>query len=104
MFGFPTRERDLHTSSAWRRDAREPLSRDIDIAISEFAPGSELVKDKAQHLVVGLVHYDRRGNVLPNPEGPLVDAAVCTRARRRISTRWATSCSVCGASPGTSSA
>jgi Lhr-like helicase len=98
MFGFPTRERALHTSSAWRRDAREPLSRDIDIAISEFAPGSELVKDKAQHLVVGLVDYDRSGNVLPNPEGPLVEAAVCTACSAAHLDHIGTACSVCGAS------
>lgn len=98
MFGFPTRERDLHTSPAWRRDAREPLSRDIDIAISEFAPGSELVKDKAQHLVVGLVNYDQRGRVVPHPEGPLVEAAVCKACSAAHLDHLGDNCSVCGAS------
>ena len=77
MFGFPTRERPLHTVPAWFKDAREPLSRDLDIAISEFAPGNELVQDKAQHLVVGLVHYGPRGKETPDPVGPLADAGVC---------------------------
>ncbi len=98
MFGFPTRERKLHTSSGWRRDAREPLSRDMDIAISEFAPGSELVKDKAQHVVVGLVDYDSRGNTVPNPEGPLARAAMCSSCAAAHLDSFGDSCSVCGAS------
>ena len=78
MFGFPTRERPLHTSPAVAPDAREPLSRDMDIAISEFAPGSELVKDKAQHIVVGLVALrPARATRCRHPEGALVEAAVC---------------------------
>ena len=97
MFGFPTRERPLYTSAPWRRDAREPLSRDMDIAISEFAPGNELVQDKAQHVVVGLVHYDRRGRVLPAPEGLLIEAAVCTSCSAAHLERIGESCSVCGA-------
>jgi hypothetical protein len=97
MFGFPTRERPLHTSEPWHRDAREPLSRDMDIAISEFAPGSELVQDKAQHLVVGLVHYDQRGNPLPDPQGPMVDAAVCQSCSAAHLGEFGDSCSVCGA-------
>lgn len=98
MFGFPTRERKLHTSSGWRRDAREPFSRDMDIAISEFAPGSELVKDKAQHVVVGLVDYDSRGNTVPNPEGPLARAAVCSSCAAAHLDSFGEECSVCSAS------
>ena len=98
MFGFPTRERTLYTDSPWRRNSTEPLSRDIDIAISEFAPGSELVKDKAQHLVVGLVEYDRRGNSAPNPEGPLIEAAVCSACAAAHLVDFEDTCSVCGAS------
>lgn len=96
MFGFPTRERSLHTSSAWRRDAKEPLSRDIDIAISEFAPGSELVKDKAQHLVVGLVDYDQRGKEVPHPEGSLTPAAVCRSCSAAYLGTFGEACQVCG--------
>lgn len=97
MFGFPTRERKLHTTAAWRRDATEPLSRDMDIAISEFAPGSELVKDKAQHLVVGLADYDRQGRPVANPEGPLAPAAVCSACSAAHLDAISDSCSVCGA-------
>lgn len=98
MFGFPTRERKLYTSSPWRRDAREPLSRDMDIAISEFAPGSELVKDKAQHMVVGLVEYERKKNAVPNPEGPLAEAAICSSCSAAHLDAFGDRCSVCGAS------
>jgi hypothetical protein len=58
MFGFPTRVRILHTS--WPFNARRLLEggavdRDLDIAISQFAPGSQTVKDKAVHTAIGVV-------------------------------------------------
>ncbi|QDH10970.1 DEAD/DEAH box helicase [Nocardioides dongxiaopingii] len=62
MFGFPTQVKVLYTAPP--RTAQEPstLDRDADIAISEFAPGSEIVKDKAIHTAVGVVDYYRRTN------------------------------------------
>lgn len=52
MFGFPTRVRLLYTQ--WRSD-KGTIDRDLDIAISQFAPGSETVKDKEVHKAVGVV-------------------------------------------------
>lgn len=58
MFGFPTRVRNLYTR--WPRTGREwppqgVIDRDLDLAISSFAPRSELVKDKGVHTAAGVV-------------------------------------------------
>lgn len=65
MFGFPTRVRVLHT--LWPFSARRLLDggsvdRDLDIAISQFAPGSQIVKDKAVHTAIGLVDLFPQGS------------------------------------------
>lgn len=64
MFGFPTRVRILHTS--WPFNARRLLEgsavdRDLDIAISQFAPDSQTVKDKAVHTALGVVNLFPQG-------------------------------------------
>lgn len=52
MFGFPTRVRLLYT----RWSASEgTIDRPLDTAIAQFAPGSEIVKDRAVHTACGLV-------------------------------------------------
>lgn len=99
MFGFPTRVRELHAQEPWRRRAPEPLSRDIEIAISEFAPGAELVKDKAQHIAVGLVAYERRGNreqSVAKPEGEVRVAGICGSCSAAHLDEVGQACSVCG--------
>ena len=53
MFGFPTRIRDLQTSC--NVNIKENINRDLDIAISQFAPGAETVKDKKIHMSVGII-------------------------------------------------
>ncbi len=66
MFGFPTRVRLLYTS--WPFEARPwppengTVDRDLDIAITQFAPGSETVKDKAVHTACGVVELYAAGN------------------------------------------
>jgi DEAD/DEAH box helicase domain-containing protein len=64
MFGFPTRVRVLFTE--WPFTARRMLEggsvdRDLDIAISQFAPGSQTVKDKAVHTALGVVELFPQG-------------------------------------------
>ena len=60
MFGFPTGVRLLYHRQP--RLANWPptsgiVDRDIEIAISQFAPGSETVKDKKIHTSIGIVSY-----------------------------------------------
>lgn len=56
MYGMPTRVRSLYLrlrkisgQFAW-----STVDRDLDLAIYEFAPGSSVVVDKQEHLVVGM--------------------------------------------------
>lgn len=66
MFGFPSRVRLLYTDwpsqgNPWPPE-RDKVDRDLDIAISQFAPGSETVKDKAVHTACGVVELYPQGN------------------------------------------
>jgi hypothetical protein len=68
MFGFPTRVRLLHTN--WPQSAYPwppeygTIDRDLDIAISQFAPKSETIRDKAVHMACGVF--------APQPVGKIV--------------------------------
>ena len=103
MFGFPTRVRLLyHDPPAvrpWPSD--NTVDRDIDIAISQFAPMAETVKDGVIHTAVGVVDYQPHGqNVVQaqNPLAPLIPVGICHRCQSVDgSNPPADSCPVCGA-------
>jgi len=65
LFGFPTRVRTLYVEAPSQRDQNvwpsnaTAIARQLKIAISEFSPGAETVRDKAIHRSVGLVAYDQ---------------------------------------------
>lgn len=98
MFGFPTQVKALHTQNP-RRDA-STLDREARIAISEFAPGSEIVKDKGIHTVVGVADLFRRANGWwaegDNALGERDRAGLC-RSCLSLSPGEPERCSVCGA-------
>lgn len=58
MFGFPTRVRLLYTK--W--SDKETIDRDLDVAIGQFAPGSQTVRDKAVHTACGVVELVPQNN------------------------------------------
>ena len=103
MFGFPTRVRLLYhdkpTARPW--PPRNTVDRDLDIAISQFAPSAETVKDGVIYTAAGVVDYQRNGNVVVqevNPLGPPLPAGICARCQAvDQSTPPPGSCSVCGA-------
>jgi DEAD/DEAH box helicase domain-containing protein len=67
MFGFPTRVRPLYSGRPIDRRRSDEVvvsDRDIRVAISNFAPGSEIVKDKQLHVCVGFAQWTFNG---PNP-------------------------------------
>ncbi|NJL03541.1 MAG: DEAD/DEAH box helicase [Chloroflexaceae bacterium] len=72
MFGFPTRVRNLYTrwpsAQPWPPESGT-VDRDLDLAISQFAPGSQTVKDKAVHTAVGVVALHPRGGKLESANG-----------------------------------
>ena len=83
MFGFPTRERTLYcdrVNNGQRGPIGDTISRDLGIAISEFAPGAEQVKDMATHRPVGLIAFEKRRGAWfesENPFGPEFDVTSC---------------------------
>jgi Lhr-like helicase len=100
LFGFPTRVRPLYwraprSSFLWP-PAPDAVSRDLRIAISEFAPGNEIVRDKKLYRCWGLVSYE--GSPVPN-ERPYRNVQslslcnVCTRISDE--TRIGTPCGQC---------
>jgi len=81
MFGFPTRDRPLYMKPAFAtkgfKASEDPVvsSRSLDQAITMFAPGSRVVRDKVDHFPIGFAHWvERKGKkVAENPLGtPLV--------------------------------
>jgi Lhr-like helicase len=103
LFGFPTRVRflfhDTPTVRPWPPE--NTVDRDLDIAISQFAPSAETVKDGVIYTAVGVVDYQPQGNTvaqIPNPLGPAVPVGSCARCQAiDQSTPPAGSCIVCGA-------
>jgi hypothetical protein len=84
MFGFPTRSRYLYHRYPGRRAYPWPpkgvIDRELAIAASQFAPGGQVVKDKAIHTAVGVAGWMPAGGTVvtePNPLGPRENVAVC---------------------------
>ena len=80
MFGFPTRQRFLHLSRPEEWPATDVIDRDIELALSEFAPGSALVKDGVLHTSIGVAAYDPgypRPVPVPDPLGRQTPIGLC---------------------------
>ena len=82
MFGFPTRVRYLHHKfpAGSTIPPKGVIDRDLEIAVSQFAPGAETPKDKAVHTAVGLGAWERysgRWHQHPDPLGPLDELLFC---------------------------
>jgi Lhr-like helicase len=106
MFGFPTRIRFLFhdkPGGAYEWPPDGVVDRELDIAISQFAPSSETVKDGVIHTAVGVVDYQPQGQAvveLPNPLGPPLTIGLCRRCQAIDgSQNPAQACPVCGAAP-----
>ena len=83
MFGFPTQVRYLYTRPPARRVRDWPpegtIDRDARIAISDFAPGNEIVREKLVYTAVGLAAFRPQGSVaVPIPPlGPVTRVGIC---------------------------
>lgn len=73
MFGFPTRTRNLYTRWPTSTGSWPPengvVDRNLDIALGQFAPGSQTVKDKQVHTACGVVNLYRLGRQLQSNAG-----------------------------------
>ncbi|MGH7962504.1 MAG: helicase-related protein, partial [Candidatus Binatia bacterium] len=106
MFGFPTRVRLLFHQRPSIRDwppEEGIVDRDLDLAISQFAPGAETVKDGLIHTSIGVVHYQPQGNRIAeqsSPLGPPQPIGLCRKCQAvDDGSPPAGSCPVCGATP-----
>lgn len=106
MFGFPTRVRYLfhdQPGGAYEWPPEGVVDRELDIAISQFAPSSETVKDGVIHTAVAVVDYQPQGNAVveqPNPLGPPLVIGLCRRCQAVDGSQTpAQACPVCGAVP-----
>ena len=91
MFGFPTRVRNLYHDDPFANSQSKSgtVDRTIDIAISQFAPGAQTVKDDALHTAVGIVDIrpSRNGNTAaPNPLGQARQVGICRRCQALVET------------------
>lgn len=111
MFGFPTDARLLFTNFPRYSNPWPPrhgtIDRDLSIAVSQFAPGSQIVKDKAIHTARGVVEFAIQGNrVVTKPgfkpplPGPnpiwLGKCGACKSFQFREKSNLGDPCAVCG--------
>lgn len=106
MYGMPTRTRNLYIEPVhlpkigyWERTEWATIDRDADMALYEFAPGSQLVKDKKVYTCSGftgtLPTLDDRAKWQKGGEKTLVFSAPLTKAFGDPS--WLAMCAGCGA-------
>ena len=82
MYGMPSRSRLLYHQL---RGKELTVDRDLELAVTEFAPGAQKTKDKAIHTAIGFTAplVNRRGQWAPLAADP-------------FSTRWMVRCMRCG--------
>ena len=86
MFGMPSRIRVMYHTLRNSSNKEFKIDRDIEMAITEFAPGSQKTKDKAIHTAIGFTSPLRRISLrwTPVPGNPLPYR------------RWLQRCKACG--------
>ncbi len=104
MFGFPTRVRRLYLKppmQAYPWPPRAVTDRELELAIVDFAPGAETVRDKRVHTATALMDYRPAGGIVrpvDDPRGPITVISMCRQCltmRRDAEER--DSCEVCAA-------
>jgi len=104
MFGFPTRVRLLYHARPQMRGKAQTVDRNLDIAIGQFAPGAQTVKDDQLLTAVGVVEYKKsQGDYeeVPNPLRDPAPVGVCRRCGEITADNPIEgSCPVCSASAG----
>ncbi|MDO1486807.1 dead/deah box helicase [Rhodococcus rhodochrous] len=112
MFGFPTKVRNLYLkkpTSTYPWPPKNLIDRDAAMAVSQFAPGAELVRDGTVFPAAGVAAYKRVGKtVVPEAEPFGVERMIdiCRRCsylheNESKASDPTASCPRCGAEPGT---
>jgi DEAD/DEAH box helicase domain-containing protein len=104
MFGFPTRVRPLYGARVAQRsdlDRAVVTDRALDMAVSGFSPGAEVVRDGQVHICVGFAAYEIKGpRAFPtDPLGPPIQLTRCGEcgAVRLRDDSGPDRCGICGA-------
>lgn len=81
MFGFPTRARPLYDRKLGTHRSLDEMTvadRPLDMAVSAFAPGAQIVRDGRIHTVTGFAAYKLGFKITPtDPLGPAFAVQVC---------------------------
>lgn len=84
MYGFPSRIRHLYEEEPGKRtkslDAITVADRPLNMAISNYAPGNEIVKDGSVHVSAGFARFVKAGSGIwhsKEPLGPEIRIAKC---------------------------
>ena len=105
MFGFPTRARLLYHKQPLNWPPRQVVDRDLELAVSMFAPGSETVKERTIHTAIGVAHYRPQGHRAvedSDPLGPSVRIGLCGNCQHvETLTPDVAACPICTAPAGT---
>jgi len=100
MFGFPTRLRHLYHQTPTTWPPSKVIDRDLELAVSMFAPGAETVKERTIHTAIGVADYRPAGRmaaVQPNPLGTPVIVGLCGNCQNvDCTTPNRPTCEVCG--------
>ncbi len=106
MFGFPTRARLLYHKQPANWPPRQVVDRDLELAVSMFAPGAETVKERTIHTAIGVAHYRPQGPRAveeTNPLGPSVRIGLCGNCQHvETVTPDVPACPVCASPAGPS--
>ncbi|PSB28254.1 DEAD/DEAH box helicase, partial [filamentous cyanobacterium Phorm 46] len=85
MYGMPSRMRDLYHHDPSQKQKVRTIDRDLDLAVSEFAPGSEKTKDKRIYTAIGFT-----ASLIPDTKNGLVPAGAPLSDRQ-----WMLRCQRC---------
>lgn len=105
MFGFPSQSRYLFHDWPTKKlrgewPPKHTISRSLDMAISSFAPGATVVKDKRLHTVLGVADFmaqgDQQVQTTKDPLGPMWQIGLCGSCQG-IDVSPRDTCQVCGA-------
>lgn len=109
MFGFPTSVRYLHLNRPQRSYPWPPakaIDRDLSMAVSQFAPMSEVVRDGTVYPVVGITAFKAAGprpQPVPEPLGPESPLSICRACsylgEQAAGGQTTSTCPRCGAGP-----
>lgn len=102
LFGFPTRVRNLYQGEVMSKtiDDYVVADRPLAMAITNYGPGAEIVRDGLVHTAAGFAHYDKVDKrwVKADPLGPPHEVITCPEcATTFIDRNVGDHCDACGA-------